>query len=89
VRLRERHRGQGDESTLHLWIVPANVRGTWRGPGFEVRIEQNYQRIDIAGAAWAILSGRDIAWEGFRGRVDGERIVGELAGRRVELLRSR
>ena len=86
VTLKERHRGQGDESTLHLWIVPAEVRGVWRGPGVQVRIEQNYQRIEVDGAA-ATLAGRDIAWSGFRGRVEGNRIVGELAGRPLELRR--
>jgi SAM-dependent methyltransferase len=86
VKLRERHRGQGDESTLHLWIVPADVRGLWRGPGMQVRIEQNYQRIEVDGRA-AKLSGRDVSWNGFKGRVEGDRIVGELAGRPVELRR--
>jgi protein-L-isoaspartate O-methyltransferase len=86
VRLKARHRGQGDESTLHLWIVPADVRGVWRGLGTQVRIEQNYQRIEVDGAAGTVM-GRDIAWSGFRGRVDGSRIVGELAGRPIELRR--
>jgi hypothetical protein len=67
--------------------VPAEVRGVWRSPGFEVRIEQNFQRIEVQGAKAASLSGRDIAWDGFKGRVEGNRIVGELAGRPVELTR--
>jgi protein-L-isoaspartate O-methyltransferase len=87
VRLSSRHPGQGDESRLHLWIVPANARGVWRGPGVEVRIEQNYQRIEVQGAGGARLSGREIAWEGFKGKVEGNRIVGELAGRPIELER--
>jgi hypothetical protein len=87
VRLKESHRGQGDESMLHLWIVPADVRGVWRGPGVQLRIEQNYQKIEIEGASAATLSGREIAWEGFKGRVEGNRIVGELAGRPIELRR--
>jgi protein-L-isoaspartate O-methyltransferase len=91
VKLTQRHRGQGDESTLHLWIVPANVRGVWRGPGVQVRIEQNYQQIEVEGAARATLSGRDISWDGvagtFYGRVEANRIVGEFAGRRIELSR--
>ena len=87
VRLETRHRGQGDESTLHLWIVPADVRGRWRGPGLDVRIEQNYQRIEVSGARAAVLSGREISWEGFKGRVEGDRILGKLAGRAVELKR--
>jgi precorrin-6B methylase 2 len=86
VRLKTPHPGQGDESTLHLWIVPAEVRGVWRAPNLEVRIEQNYQRIEVDGAP-AKISGRDIAWQGFKGRVEGNRIVGELAGRPLELLR--
>jgi SAM-dependent methyltransferase len=86
VRLQRPHPGQGDESTLHLWIVPAEVRGVWRAPGLHVRIEQNYQRIEVDGAP-AKISGRDIAWQGFKGRVEGNRIVGSLAGRPLELLR--
>jgi precorrin-6B methylase 2 len=93
VKLRARHPGQGDESSLHLWVVPADVRGVWRGGGLQLRIEQNYQKIEIEGASRATLSGRDIAWQKdgmeFKGRVDGERIVGELAGGRIELTRLR
>jgi protein-L-isoaspartate O-methyltransferase len=87
VRLKSRHPGQGDESRLHLWIVPADARGVWRGPEVEVRIEQNYQKIEVQGAAGASLWGRNISWDGFRGRVEGNRIVGELAGRPIELIR--
>ena len=87
VTLKQRHSGQGDESRLHLWIVPADVRGVWRAPGVQVRIEQNYQRIEVEGARSARISGREIYWDNFRGRVEGERIVGELNGRAVELRR--
>jgi SAM-dependent methyltransferase len=76
------HPGQGDESTLYLWIVPAEVRGTWVARGRRLRIEQNYQQVDVEGASGARLRGSDIAWqwpEGrFSGRVEGGRIVGEL-----------
>ena len=82
-----RHPGQGDESRLYLWIVPADVRGVWRGPDMQVRIEQNYQQIDVEGRRNAVLSGRDISWDGFKGRVEGNRIVGELGGRPVTLIR--
>jgi precorrin-6B methylase 2 len=82
VRIAEPHPGQGPESRLYLWIVPAEVRGLWRGGGQELRIEQNYQQLDVEGAKRAALSGREIAWESaagkFSGRVDGERIAGEL-----------
>ena len=93
VRLTRRHPGQGDESRLYLWIVPADVRGLWQGAGLRLRIDQSYQRIEIDGAQEATLSGRDIRWRigeaRFSGRVDGDRITGELAGRAVELTRSR
>jgi hypothetical protein len=56
-----------------------------------LRIEQNFQKIDIEGATLATLSGRDIAWhkngKEFRGRVEGERMIGKLAGRPLELVR--
>jgi hypothetical protein len=87
VRLKTPHRGQGDESRLHLWIVPAEVRGLWRGPGVELRIEQSYQRIEVEGVRAATLSGRDIGWDGFKGRVEGNRIVGVLGGKPIELRR--
>jgi len=75
------HPGQGDESTLYLWIVPADVRGTWAGAGMRVHIEQNYQEIDVEGARDARLRGSDIAWQSaagrFHGRVERDRIVGD------------
>jgi len=83
VRLSKPHPGQGDESTLHLWVVPADVRGVWRGGGRRLRIEQNYQEIDVEGATEASLSGSQISWTGkdmeFRGRVEGDRIVGAIS----------
>jgi protein-L-isoaspartate O-methyltransferase len=98
LRITKPHPGQGPESKLYLWVVPAEVRGVWRGGGEALRIEQNYQQIEIEGAKRASLSGRDIAWESaagkFSGRVEGERMSGELVapdGRRrsLELLRER
>src|SRR5207247_2124562 len=76
------HPGQGDESRLFLWVVPADVRGEWRGGPWRLRIEQNFQEIEIAGATEASLSGREIRWRignaSFHGRVDGRRIVGDV-----------
>jgi precorrin-6B methylase 2 len=97
LRLKGPHPGQGDESTIYLWIVPAEVRGTWAGDGLRVRIDQNYQEIEVQGASNATLRGAEIAWQSsrgsFRGRVEGAHITGELqAGGRttpVTLRRSR
>ena len=85
LRVRQPHPGQGDESRLFLWVVPADVRGTWQGEGWRLRVEQSYQQIEIDGAARASLSGAEISWEKddarFRGRVEGERMAGELTAR--------
>ncbi len=76
LRVTQPHPGQGDESTLYLWIVPADVRGFWSGAGKRLRIEQDYQEIDVDGARGA-LAGNAISWGKFRGRVEGNRIVGD------------
>jgi precorrin-6B methylase 2 len=92
MRIAKPHAGQGDESTLHLWIVPAQVRGVWQASGTQLRIQQNFQEIELEGrllgreigASRASLRGREIEWEAnglrFRGSLQGERITGELVG---------
>ena len=96
LRIAEPHPGQGPESKLYLWVVPAEVRGLWRGDGHELRIAQNYQQIEIEGAQEARLSGRNISWRlreaRFTGVVEGDRMAGDLIaadGRRQALLLSR
>ena len=97
LQLKGPHPGQGDESTLYLWLVPADARGTWAGGGLSVRIEQNYQEIEVQGGEGATLRGDQIAWRSpngtFRGRVEGGRITGELTtggrARALTLRRSR
>ena len=86
IHLSKAHPGQGDESRLFLWIVPADVRGVWRGDGRRFSIEQNNQQIEVDGVAGR-LSGNDISWGGFRGRVDGNRISGEMDGKPLVLTR--
>jgi precorrin-6B methylase 2 len=85
LRVTQPHPGQGDESTLYLWVVPADVRGIWTGGGKRLRIEQNYQEIDVDGIAGKVM-GNDITWGQFRGRVEGGKIVG---GRGLVLERER
>ena len=97
LRVRSPHPGQGGTSTLYLWIVPANVRGTWQSGEERLRIAQNYQEIDVEGASDAMIRGREISWRSprgrFSGRVDGERIVGRIdeagGSRPVTFLRAR
>jgi precorrin-6B methylase 2 len=88
IRLSKAHPGQGDESRLFLWVVPADVRGLWQGGGRRLRIEQDYQKIEVDGVGGR-LSGNDITWGEFRGRVEGDRIVGEIGGKPLVLTRAR
>jgi precorrin-6B methylase 2 len=94
MRIVQRHQGQGDESLLYLWIVPAKARGLWEGKGeggaWQIRVHQNFQEIELDAmlegkplpVARACLSGSDIGWQGpghsFRGRVEGDSITGDL-----------
>lgn len=91
LRVAAAHPEQGDESRIFLWIVPAKARGEWRGGAWRLRVQQNFQEIDLE--AWldgrplkvrgASLSGREIRWRAgdatFRGRVEGSRMAGELS----------
>jgi len=90
------HPGQGDESSLYLWIVPAEVRGVWQGSGqgsgqagaTRIRIYQNFQEIELEGrllgrdiaSSRATLRGRDIAWEADGSRFEGRLENGRIAG---------
>lgn len=90
LRISGPHPGQGDESAIFLWIVPAQVRGEWSGAEWSLRLQQNFQDIEIdasaAGRTVAIarahLEGDAISFSGegfaYRGRVEREAIVGEL-----------
>jgi len=78
MRIARRHEGQGDESTLHLWIVPAQARGRWQasapqaGGEWRIAIRQNFQEIEVEGSAGgrpleareARLEGESISWRG-------------------------
>jgi protein-L-isoaspartate O-methyltransferase len=91
VRLSARHEGQGDESRIFLWVVPAQARGAWTAPrGWQLRIQQNFQQIEVeawlAGKALAVdnarLEGTALAFSGpglaFSGRVEGSRLSGDI-----------
>lgn len=88
VRLSRRHEGQGDISTLHLWVVPAKARGLWReagrgtdGEGWRLTVYQNFQELEVEAAIGskpvavrnAKLEGRRVTWEAGAGmRFDGQ-----------------
>ena len=90
MKVTQPHAGQGDESTLYLWIVPADVRGRGRSTA-GAGIDQEYQQLEVEGATGARMSGADVSWHwpqgDFRGRVQGNRIAGELGGKPVALER--
>jgi hypothetical protein len=73
--------------TARLWIVPANVAGTWKMTGSEMSLKQNYQTFSgtlkgAAGAASLVgrLRGENIYFASgktqFTGRVEGNTIEG-------------
>jgi protein-L-isoaspartate O-methyltransferase len=91
VRISERHEGQGGESRIYLWIIPAQARGAWAAPGgWQLRVHQNYQLVEVD----ATLEGRPLAVEkarlqgtvlefsgpgfAYRGRVEGDRLRGVI-----------
>jgi protein-L-isoaspartate O-methyltransferase len=101
VRLSARHEGQGDESRIFLWVIPAQARGAWSAPGgWRLRVHQNYQMVELEasqeGRPLAVdqstLRGTMLTFSGpgyvYRGRVEGERLRGllERDGRRDELV---
>ena len=95
VRINSPYLPQGDVSTIYLWVVLAQARGVWRGGDWQLRIQQNFQEIEVeaemAGRRVALseakLEGSAIAFSGagiyFRGQVAAATIAGELtqAGR--------
>jgi SAM-dependent methyltransferase len=72
--------------TAHLWIVPANVQGTWKLPQGELTLEQKYQMLSgnlkggNAGAVTGRMDGEQISFKvgntQFSGKVVGDTIEG-------------
>ncbi len=99
VQVRTPHLSQGDESTIFLWIVPAQARGYWRGGDFSLRVHQNFQQIEVEATAGgraltiteAKLEGSTISFSGpdiaFLGQVGPRSIDGEMtrAGRAMRV----
>ncbi|HEX6268498.1 MAG TPA: class I SAM-dependent methyltransferase, partial [Burkholderiales bacterium] len=79
--------------TAYLYIVPANVAGTWRLPQGELRLEQDFRRLSGTlssnGTSLPIsdaqLSGERIAFTAgmtrYEGRVRGKEMSGTVKGR--------
>jgi len=71
--------------TAHLWIVPANVQGTWKLPQGELTLEQKYQVLSgnlkggNAGAVTGRMNGEEIAF-----KVGNTQYSGKVAGDIIE-----
>ena len=91
VRISAHHEGQGDESRIFMWFIPAQARGAWSAPGgWQLRIHQNYQAIEVeatlAGSPLAVdkarLEGRRLTFSGphiaFGGDVEESGLRGEM-----------
>ena len=69
--------GPTGRSRVHLWFIPADVRGTWRselkehGGSWEFRVTQIYQRLEVVARA----SGIEVAVRGTRLRGDEIKVV--------------
>jgi hypothetical protein len=84
----EKNNGRGGESTVMLWIVPANAAGRWRatiGAGaarrsFEFSLAQQFQKLE-----GALHGARELHL--FKARLAGDRIDMDLAANRDTSLR--
>jgi hypothetical protein len=72
VRLAVPHPSQGDESTIFMWVVPANARGNWRaatpGGNWRIRVDQNFQEVEVEG------EGEGARLEIANARLEGDRL---------------
>lgn len=94
MRISGRHPGQGDESTLYLWVVPAEVRGRWvanepqAGGEWRLTLHQNYQDVELEGTLGgkpldvrrARLVGRELSWSMEGGAFRGRVDGAQMAG---------
>jgi precorrin-6B methylase 2 len=90
MRLSNPHPGQGDESAIFLYVVPASVRGVWTGADWTLRVQQNFQELEIDAVALgrpmpvtrAQIEADAVSFSGdgfaYRGRVERDAIIGEM-----------
>ena len=70
--------------TAHLWIVPANVEGSWQMPQGTLTLDQNYQMLSGTLGSGVITDGKvngyDVSFKvgntTYTGRLDGNSIKG-------------
>ena len=83
--LAEKMIGPVGHSRIHLWLIPANARGTWKsvlpshGGEWEFRVAQQYQKLEVAARA----QGRELTVRGsqLRGAELKLAVTGNIDGR--------
>ena len=71
----------------HLWIVPANVEGTWKMPGGDLLVEQKYQTFTaklVAGNATTPITDGRLTGEQITFSVAGVQYAGRVSGGKIE-----
>jgi hypothetical protein len=79
---------QSSWCTAHLWIVPAQVAGTWQMPQGALTLTQNFQMVSGTLGATAIADGRlrgdeitfKVGNSTYTGRVEGNAMRGSVSG---------
>jgi hypothetical protein len=74
--------------TAHLWIVPAQVQGTWQAGQNALTLKQTFQMVEGTLGTTAITSGRlrgdeisfNVGTTKYTGRVNGNSISGTTSG---------
>lgn len=69
--------------TALLWIVPANVQGTWGIPGQKLELSQMYQKLQgklIDGDNETLITDARLDGENIEFKVDGKHYVGKVDG---------
>ena len=75
--LAEKMIGPVGHSRIHLWLIPANLRGTWKGAvqgyggEWEFRVKQQYQKLEVE----ARTQGRDMTVRGSQLRGEELKLV--------------
>jgi hypothetical protein len=87
VHVRSPHLRQGDESTIFLWIVPAQARGFWRSGDLSLRVHQNFQQIDVeatAGGSPVTITEAKLEATSFRFRAPTLRFRGQVGPKSID-----
>jgi len=74
--------------TAHLWIVPAQVQGTWQAGQNALTLTQKFQKIDGTLGSTAITGGKlrgdeitfSVGGTKYAGKVNGNSISGTMSG---------